>query len=379
MAARAIWWIAAALAVSANNIVSNDTPLSRSYWFRCYNHTNETDELDVIHYNTTILDLHDSNIATLNALNIKCYPNLLQLQLNGNMIKRIGIGTFDTVIALQNLFLEDNVLLGRRLAPNLFSKCRQLRTINFSGNDMSDTPAELFFGLSRLESLYMNSCSLHELPAILTYSFLPNLKRLQLKSNEISELHRLSFVNVSNLESIYLSNNKIKYLHEELLKPLTAIVHIFMPCNKIRYIPEGFFNNKASLSYIDLSENLLESVSTEAFFGTGLKVLNLSGNRLTYLPDQFCSKLQSIDISLEQFYFAGNPWQCSCLNEVLVETKRLSIRYEFVRNHDGRFKFDGEHPVCIMADDFKCHRIDLYQNLFNNFINGRQLSLNYLN
>ncbi|KAI8423624.1 hypothetical protein MSG28_012686 [Choristoneura fumiferana] len=132
MAARAVWWIAAALVISTDNALSDSTFLDFPWlrYLHCYNQHKEADQPEAVHYNITDLDLHDSNITALNAFNIKCYPNLLQLNLNGNKIRRIGIDAFNSVVALQNLFLEDNAFLGEKLAPNLFTYPSPLLTTN---------------------------------------------------------------------------------------------------------------------------------------------------------------------------------------------------------------------------------------------------------
>ena len=87
-------------------------------------------------------------------------------------------------------------------------------------NKLSELPAEvwanLFVGLSNLQSLDLGYNKLSELPAEV-FAGLSNLQSLNLRYNKLSELPAEVFVGLSNLQSLNLEYNKLSELPAEFV------------------------------------------------------------------------------------------------------------------------------------------------------------------
>lgn len=317
-------WLATALIASVCHTALGEY----ATWPGCRS-TYKLTELRKINHNVTHLHLSYCNLTTTDLDNLKYYPNLEVVFLNGNKINHIEAGTFDFITKLFALYLDQNTFLGKNLPANLFQNWNLTKSvrINFSDNDMTDTPADLLQGLDLFE-LSLNNCSLREIPSFVKRPVFRDMTALHLDHNLISKLDDPdAFANNVNLRVLFIANNNIDYLHADLLKPLAKIEAIYMQKNKIKVITDGFFHNKTSLSTIKLADNLIEYVSANAFQGTRLGHLSLTGNRLNQLPINFFSELQTFGVTLKVFYFDRNPWQLSCLNGMLDEVQKRNIIY----------------------------------------------------
>lgn len=307
----------------------------------------------------TELHLHNLN-ETLDASSLK-YPHLKHFGLYNSRMY-FNAETFLHFPELGYLSLKGNYLSGKELPSTIFRNNVKLFAIDIKDNDMRDTPVDLLQGLNQIMYLSLNNCSLRTVPPFIANITFDNISAIILDSNNISKLDDpKTFHNVPYVTHISLSNNQIEYLHVDLLKPLISIRELFLDGNRIRRIPEVFFQNKSALFSIDLSRNLIEDLPAKAFLGSNLSYFRVRDNRLIYLPSNWFSELQRYGVSLDTFYFEGNPWSCACLNDVLVKVKELKIRYT-------ADIYNGNEPVCIITGSFQCHRPDLYQKLYNNLI-----------
>lgn len=315
-----LWWLATALITSVCHVALGENVT----WPGC-SARYEVVEVGKTNYNVTDLDLSDCNLTTSDLDNLKFYPYLQVVFLSGNKISQIKAGTFDSFTKLSGLYLQQNTFLGRDLPANLFQNWHLAEwiRIDFSDNNMTDTPADLLRGLVVYE-LNLNNCSLREIPSFVKRPVFELMFALHLNHNIINRLDDPdTFANNVNLIALYLNNNHIDFLHPELLKPLANIGYIFMRNNKIRVIPDGFFQNKPSLSKVNLDDNLIEYLPASAFTGTSLIYLSLSRNKLSHLPTNLFSEL----VTLKMFYFNRNPWELSCLDAMLKEIKKHNITY----------------------------------------------------
>ncbi|XP_045539977.1 leucine-rich repeat-containing protein 15 [Papilio machaon] len=275
---------------------------------------------------------------------------LLTLDLTGNKLVSFELGIFDTVPKLKYLYLSTNSFVGKDLNPYLFDQNPNLSILDFSRNDMSASPDNLLHALYNLETLNLDRTFLTAVPKFATAANLKSLKNLILSTNQIKRIDSPTvFINLDNLKVLDLSQNNLEFIHENTFKPLRNLVGIILRSNKLTHLPENLFQNVPKLINIELSHNQLKTVSINNFKGTSLKNLNLSDNKIIFLPENFCSELQNIDIILAKLYFLPNPWECACMNELINEVKTMNILY------DGG-DFDGAHQVCVVKDKFVCDR-----------------------
>ncbi|CAH2059296.1 unnamed protein product, partial [Iphiclides podalirius] len=293
-------------------------------------------------------------------------PNLKLLDLRGNTIKNLKLGVFDALTKLQHLDLSSNSLVGKDINPYIFDRSKQIKFVDFSRNDMSESPDNLLHAFRALDFVNLDRCFLKAVPRFATIPNLKNLKHLMLSTNLISKIdNAATFVNLDNLEILNLAENCLEFINEHALKPLRNLKMVVLRDNKLKHVPDDLFRNLPVLANIDLSNNALTAIPVNFFRGTVLKNLNLSNNKFTYLQYNFCLELKNSGARLTRFFFNQNPWQCACLKDVLREVKAMSVEYNSA-------KYDGQHPVCVTQDEFVCHRHqnhnDAYIKLFESVI-----------
>lgn len=236
-------------------------------------------------------------------------PYLQQLDLSRNQLSAIVAGSFSNCPELQDVQLWGNHLT--QLPAFLFNGTSKLRTLNLSQNALDELPHVLFDRRCHLLSLDLSSNRLRRLPNKL----LTNCDRLQflrLSHNQLTEfpsnmLQQLSSYNHFQLAELALSHNQINQL--PLWPPESVQLHHFahslllldLSFNRLSYIPIEFSARLKSLQYLDLSYNPLRTLSPESLRSIPhlqhLLVSHCSLNTLTPLP---LKELRHLDLSHNQ-------------------------------------------------------------------------------
>ncbi|CAH2242315.1 jg25229 [Pararge aegeria aegeria] len=296
-------------------------------------------------------------------------PNLNILDISGNKINNLELGIFDPLVNLNWLDLSNNALKGKDLNPYIFDESTKINVIRFARNNMHGAPENLLHAFKDLRVLNLDRCLLKELPAFATGSNLKTLRELILSSNQIKNLSdETAFRNLDNLYMLDLAGNVIESIDSNLFKPLKKLKILVLRDNKLTNLPNTLFKDMKSLANIDLSHNKIQGVPVDAFRGTSLKNLNLASNRITYITDNFCLELRNSGAILSKFYFNQNPWQCSCLRNILDEVKKYKISYNGVM-------YDGKHPVCVTTNEFFCKRHDMFNSVYTEMYDRLVLGL----
>ncbi|XP_026323187.1 platelet glycoprotein V-like [Hyposmocoma kahamanoa] len=276
--------------------------------------------------------------------------NLDVLDLQGNLINYLELGILDPLTKLRHLDLSNNALKGKNMSAYLFDQCTNIKYIDFSNNDMNGSPDNLLHAFQTLKSLNLNRCGLSEVPQFAIMSNLKTIKHLVLSSNGISRIDNPNtFVNLDNLEILNLAFNFMESIHENVFKSIRNLKTVMLMNNGLKQLPETLFQNMKKLVNINLSHNLIEYVPVNAFRGSGAKYLNLSDNRFSFLTYNFLLELRNSGTRIVKFNFNQNPWQCSCLIQILNEVKSMEVEYNYV-------KFNGKDKVCVAKDEFACKR-----------------------
>ena len=147
------------------------------------------------------------------------------------------------------------------------------------------------------------------------FTLKPMLLSVSLKNCEIDNIFRDSFSGISciPLKNIVLSDNILSSFGG--FHDLDYVQNISLDRNSLQSIKKSAFKNLPVVA-INLSHNPIHKIEDGAFDNlTQLKVLDLSFTKLTVIPGEDISKLNS----LQNLYLSGNKWNCSCDMSWVVE------------------------------------------------------------
>ncbi|MEQ2283712.1 Immunoglobulin superfamily member 10, partial [Ameca splendens] len=153
---------------------------------------------------------------------------------------------------------------------------------------------------------------------------LRQLEMLMLHGNDISRVHPGAFYTLRSLQILKLSYNKLTSVNSGLFEGLVSLIRLHLDHNLIDFIEPYCFSGLISLKLLQLEGNLLKQIHPHtfitvsvlgSFWTSGLKHLHLSDNLLEELNPAALKTAPR----LELLTIHGNPWNCDCQLQWLVE------------------------------------------------------------
>ena len=234
-----------------------------------------------------------------------------------NIIKVIGGNTFiNNREYLKRIYLQHNNLA---MLDSSFDRLRYLKLLDLSYNNIKSIQNNVFETEdpnlnieSNLERLYLQSNLIENLNGLLWH--LDGLRYLDLSNNLLRSIVEQDFMNklkYQQLHELNLSNNEIATFTAKSSKrnqPLLAVKILHLRKNNFTVLSDQF-NELRQLEVLDLSDNLIDNIESNALSKNRLlKSLILVNNSLKSLPHNF---LQSA-VSVEKIFLSGNNLTCSC-------------------------------------------------------------------
>lgn len=260
----------------------------------------EEDKKDITYQNKDLQSLpfyipenHQLESATLASNKISVFPlkldKLRYLDMSKNFLCNIDLEQFNFQYeSLQILNLSGN---GLKKIPNGIISCTNLIDLTLSQNELSEDSFD-FSKLNKLQNLDLLLNHFKSMPkvpdslislnigfnVIKTLSFsAPNIKRLNLSGNEITE-----FTDDISLPSVTFLDLSMNHLIEfpPIAKFAPSLETLLAQYNFISNSPTEF---PKTISKVDLSHNCMKSICNIRNL-TNLKELNISFNRLRSIP-----------------------------------------------------------------------------------------------
>lgn len=272
----------------------------------------------------------DNDLASVSGDNLN-FLNIVELRLTQCQCPHLNQFNFST--ALQSVVIVEGTASEANRFPletSTWNNLRSLRTLELSRHNLKVLPKELLIcHLPNLEKLSLRDNSITELSAATTcpdattpissrmkvldlsknrlstirnneFSKLTNLHRLQLEDNSIRHLNDLSFWDLDKLEVVNVSGNRLTQLPQNVFAMNRNLLEIHLSNNSLAKLTYDNLKNLNKLSVLDLSHNQLitNSFNDKLVFNdlTQLRILNLSHNLLTRLNEQILSKLINLQI-----------------------------------------------------------------------------------
>ena len=259
---------------------------------------------------------------------------------------------------------------------------------------MSNIASIKLFGIQLGDDTTSDKWNLDDLPAI------SKLKRLEIinsiiNKNEVYELFQNDIelksnknLSYENLNEFIFRNNGMRLINNNILQIFPKVSRLDLSQNEIEKIETNAFSLPLdnNLSELYLERNKIKSLDKHLFDSLGqLKLLNLKENRIDYLDDltfKSLVKLESLDLSrnklttlteqtfaglvnLKELFLSYNPLKNIDTNTFKYLALHSSLnRLEIISNTDSDWFVFDDADICLLAY-FKCGtkiQIDYEQN-----------------
>lgn len=335
-----------------------------------------------------ILRLHNCHLDQLDAEVFDGLTSLIQLSLDHNRIKVIPAFTFYGMPNLRKLSLSHNEIL------------------NLNYRDLAG-----LLNLRELDLSYNNLTKLSEL----TFPPFPKLKSLDMRFNDIQHIFPYTFDVMNGTEVLLLGDSEVEVdftqsthafhsLHE--LRKLTILnashpkfsENIFFGLYNLQELnmqgrfPELTFDSFGSIpniTEITLSRCAIETLSMDTFYSSELlEVIDLSNNRITYLPPNLFDRQfnlrelymqHNLLSTLPNLFFAhttakvirltDNPWICNC---DLLRTWRQGVTNSLIkRRKETHCQAAYNDPMYTGHESEVCREKIVYNIVYDNKLSPR--------
>ncbi|CAH4029059.1 unnamed protein product [Pieris brassicae] len=220
------------------------------------------------------------------------FSNLFRLNMSHNSIAQLQDTIFSDFGHLRYLDLSYNNL--DALNTVTFEGLKNLLDLNLEHNNIKEIGLSLF-RCSQLQYLYLNN---NEIKTLLHKDFnkLLQLKKVYLSHNAITFIENTTFDNMGHLSTIDLNHNELKTLERNLFKD-TALTEIDLSANNLQSLPKNIFKDK-NITYFDLRKNNLENELSKGIFEglSGILDLDLSYQSIASLQDYAFYGLKKLEI-----------------------------------------------------------------------------------
>ncbi|XP_015430630.1 PREDICTED: chaoptin [Dufourea novaeangliae] len=340
-----------------------------------------------------LLNLSRNDLGRFNSDAFEGAYNLLQLDLSANFLQEFPTDAIRLLTDLRFLNISNNLIMNINGAH--LTGLRELQVLDLSRNSIGRLGVNAFAGLASLTRLDL---SLNALRTIEESSFegLTKLKWLSLRDNNILLVPATALVRLPSLTHLHLEYNRIAALSTELIKATAfGLATLVLTRNLVREIPAGSFREFKNLYGIDLSGNLLLTITPNTFEGLedtlakldvsrnkltsigelplrSLIHLDLAGNQLTRVPPEtfkHLERLEYLNLSLNPLYGGFPPVFPSSIRRLDVSRTDLKILPTILLSNLEsleRIALVGNHLEVIETGTFRRHqnlsRIDLSEN-----------------
>ena len=182
-----------------------------------------------------------SNLRINNLDGLQAIPGIQHVKrlfLSGNNLTHIPSHSFESLHALETLYIEDNPLT-QGISPDAFLGLFNLRLLSISNNQLDRIVKGTFNGLE-------------------------NLEELNLSCNRLFELPKDSLLQLKNLRILNLSENKLSSLSTELLSQTPYLQYVYLHSNPIRLLSPETFRHLSTLKWLSIHTTQLTERDIDA-------------------------------------------------------------------------------------------------------------------
>ncbi len=287
------------------------------------------------------LSIAENEISRVHDSAFKNCSNLQQLFLNGNLLSEVP-KAISSLRSLKTLYLSDNGIKNIKNAS--FPGLQHLNVLNLSGNEITNLTRGTLKELLSLRIMDLSMNRIYNLDHGV-FDDAPQLRSISLENNLLTDINGL-FMNLNNLQYLNVSNNKITWFDYALIP--RSLIKLDIHNNEIETLGNYFeLETALQLEEFDVSYNQIKEINAAAI-PNRIERMNLSNNKIRVIHQfSFMAKhnisfvdltnnsLQSLDINAfrlkaitinkqsPEFYVSSNPYYCDCTMEWLQRINNL--------------------------------------------------------
>lgn len=170
----------------------------------------------------TDLSLYNNGLLELDTLALRRYPKLSHLNLGENFIQEIPEAFFDFCLNIEILDLSANLL--ERIKSHTFKALLRMVELNLAHNQINHIDSYAFTTTTRLKRLHLNGNRIATIDSLIFHN-LERLEFLNLHANALNEdsFEENAFQQSSNLLYLDVSNNSLSTVHTNALDGLKSL------------------------------------------------------------------------------------------------------------------------------------------------------------
>lgn len=238
------------------------------------------------------LILSKNNIVDLPKNFLKKLKCLKNLDLSENNIEKIYITMFIDLNNLENLNLSKNVL--KTFDNSLLKILPTMMSLNLSYNHINSIEHAMNQTILKINILDLSHNNISSLPKKFS-ELLINLQYLDLSFNKIQSLQDCNLIHLNSLKILHVNNNFLVTLNMQIL-PKT-LVKLYIGYNQIMEI-----NNLTHIEILSIEHNKISQLYSNLTVDN-LQHMNISGNILSSFPNILFKNLKILDISNNKFTY----------------------------------------------------------------------------
>ena len=278
--------------------------------------------------------------------------SITSLDLSSSAIPALQSGDFAGLSGLTSLNLNDDGFTPTNslspLPADIFAGLTALQTLTLINNDLTTLDANQFAGLSALTILDLRQNSITALPAGL-FTGLTALEELRLGGNQIAALDAAQFAGLSALQNLRLDRNRFTALDADQFAGLTALTNLSVDRNQLTALDADQFDGLTALTILSLNGNQFATLPADLFDGLdALGNLNLNENQFATLPADLFDGLDALGaLDLTSNPFTADTGLPVGIFDDVIDSLLATFGGNFlIVDTVGRFA----HFVCSRAD-----------------------------
>ncbi|VDK43477.1 unnamed protein product [Anisakis simplex] len=305
-----------------------------------------------------VLDIRGNNIDHVSISMFSGVPSLRVLNLAENLLSVLPTGVFTYLRNMETLSLAYNNIT--ELSASLLRGNERLESLHLDGNRISSAQLnDLFADVKQLKRLELNYCKLGSLSR-LRLERIPRLSRLGLAGNRLGSVPSVIFRSLAHLNTLDLADNGILEITSQAFSA-SNIKHLFLAKNRLGHSPNAFHSNcfgGISLHELDLSYNNLQHFQSTILGRTSqasIETLHLSGNRIQHFDPKLTSNL----IALKHLHLAEND-----IHQIPAQLPSEYAQLLFLNLSSNALQTFPDHARQLFPSLI---RLDISNNLFSSF------------